>query len=128
MSLRAAERMLITSYDSDGERHTTVEEVVAAGDTQVGFWLANDQGVRDRFPDNAVVSVRAATRRGQAVTEEPMLEGRAFVISEGPVFEQVRKEIFAKYKTSWTSAVSTGLRNLFAGSTPQCVVLVKLLG
>jgi hypothetical protein len=128
MSLRTAEQMLVTSYDAEGERETSLHQLVPAGDGEVAFWVANDQGVRERFPENSVVSVRPATRRGRPVTDEPVMEGRAFVLAEGPVFEQVKKDIAEKYPESWTSTVSNTARKLFAGRTPECVVIIKLIG
>lgn len=128
MSLRTAEQMLVTSYDSEGQRETSLHQLVPVGDGEVGFWVDNDQGIRDRFPENSVVSVRAATRRGHPITDEPVMEGRAFVVSDGPVFEHVKKDIAEKYPESWTSTVSSTAKKLFAGRTPECVVIVRLIG
>lgn len=129
MSVRTAEHILVTSYDPEGRGETSLEQLVPVADGQIGFWLANDQGVRERFPDDCVVSVRAATRRGHPIDEEPVLEGRAFVLADGPVFDQVKRDIAEKYRAqSWASSVADRAKELFGGRTPECVVLIKLLG
>lgn len=129
MSLRTAEHMLVTSYDDEGRAQTSLEQLVAVDDGQVGYWLANDQGVRDRFPDDCVVSVRAATSRGKPVIEEPVIEGRASVLADGPDFDRVKAGIREKYPSrSWVSTVMDRTREIFGGRTPECVVLIHLLG
>lgn len=129
MSLRTAERILVSSYDSEGRSTTSTEQVVLVGDGEIGFWLANDLGVRERFPDNCVVSVHAATSRGRAIDSEPVLEGRAVVLADGPVFDQVKAQIVEKYRAqSWATAVAGRTRELFGGKTPECVVVIRLLG
>lgn len=128
MSLRTAEQMLVTSYDAEGQRETSAHQFVPVGDGEVGFLVANDLGIRDRFPENSVVSVRAADRKGRPITDEPVMEGRAFVVSEGPVFEQVKKDIAEKYPEPWTATVSNTAKKLFGGRTPECVVMLRLIG
>lgn len=128
MSLRTAEHVLVTSYDGEGRGRTSLEQIVPVEDGQVGYWLADDAGVRERFPDGCVVSVRAATNRGKPLVEEPVQEGRAQVIAEGEVFERVRAEIAEKYPTPWLGSVVGRAKEAFGGRTPQCVVLITLLG
>lgn len=128
MSLRTAEHVLITSYDSEGRGRTSLEQIVPVEDGRVGFWLPNDEGVRERFPDGCVVSVRAATNRGRPLVEEPVQEGRAQVIAEGEVFDRVKAAIAAKYPQPWLGSVMGRAKEALGGRTPECVVLIALLG
>ncbi|AXE39433.1 hypothetical protein [Acidipropionibacterium virtanenii] len=129
MSLRTAEHMLVTSYDDEGRARTSLEQLVPVADGQVGYWLADDRGVRERFPDDCVVSVRAATSRGKPVIEEPVVEGRASVLSEGPVYEQIKAAVGDKYPSrSWLSSAVDKTKEIFGGRTPECAVLIHLLG
>lgn len=128
MSLRTADHILVTSYDGEGRGQTSLEQVVSVQDGQVGFWLANDQGVRERFPDGCVVSVRAATGRGRPIVEEPVQEGRAQVVAGGEAFDSVKAAIAAKYPIGWIGSVAGRAKEVLGGRTPECVVLLTLLG
>ena len=42
VSLRTAEWILVTSYDSYGQAQSSVERLVSVSDTSIGFWLPDD--------------------------------------------------------------------------------------
>lgn len=129
MSLRTAGHMLVTSYDDEGRAQTSLEQLAMVADGQVGYWVADDRGLSERFPDDCVVSVRAATSRGKPVIEEPVIEGRAWVLRQGPDFDRVKAAIRDKYPSrSRFGAVVDRTREIFGGRTPECVVLIRLLG
>lgn len=65
MSLRTAEQMLVTSYDSEGQRETSLHQLVPVGDGEVGFWVDND---RSRPPHRPGPPKDTPWRRARAAT------------------------------------------------------------
>lgn len=129
MSLRTADHIIVTSYDAEGRSQTSVERLVPVSDTSIGFWLADAKGAHDRFPDDCVVSVRVCNQRGRAVDTEPVLEGRARIVDEGPQFDEVKAAIHEKYRIgAGLAGVVDRTKELFGGRTPECVVLVNVIG
>ena len=129
VSLRTAEWILVTSYDSYGQAQSSVERLVSVSDTSIGFWLPDDTGARDRFVTDGVVSVRECDKRGRPVETEPVLEGRVRVLSEGSLFDEVRKAIHEKYALeAGCAGLVDKTKELFRSKTPECVVLINVIG
>lgn len=127
--LADADHILVTAYDAQGGETSSVERVVELADHRVAYWLADGTGAAVRFAAAPVVSVRSCSRTGRAKASDPLLEGRAFVVAEGPLFDETKAAIKEKYGfgASLTGALDRA-RELVGEDTPEAVVVINIVG
>lgn len=127
--LADADHILVTAYDAQGGETRSVERVVELGDHRIAYWLPDGTGVAERFAAAPVVSVRACSRTGRPKISEPLLEGRASVLAEGPVFDEARAAIKEKYALgAGLAGVVDRARELVGPDTPEAVVVIDVVG
>lgn len=128
-SLADAEHILVTSYPPHADPVTSVERVAALADQRLACWLPDGAGAAERFGVGPVVSVRPCSRGGEPTLEEPVREGRATVVTDGPLFDEAKVAIKEKYGLAATvAAVVDRARELFGERTPEAVVLIDIVG
>ena len=128
-ALADADHILVTAYDAHGEETMSVERVVELSDHRVAYWLADGTGAAERFAAAPVVSVRSCSRTGRPKISEPVLEGRASVVTEGRVFEEAKAAIKEKYGFgAGLAEVADRARELVGQETPEAVVVIDIVG
>ena len=127
--LADADHILVTAYDPEGGETSSVERVVELADHRVAYWLADGTGAAERFGAAPVVSVRSCSRTGRPKVSDPLLEGRASVVTEGPVFDETKAAIKEKYGIGASlTAVFDRARELVGEDTPEAVVVINIVG
>ena len=127
MKLSDAERVMVTTF-ADGARTATAEWVVQLDDDTVGFWTPDITVWPARLAGSDVVSVQAADDRGRVMIEEPVLEGRAHIVTEGPEFEALRDRTKAKYRIGTAFAgVVDKVKELRGPDTPEGAVVLHIV-
>lgn len=124
MALTDSEHVLVSTFNPDVD---TIEQAVTASDLRVGFWTELETAAA-RFADGAVVMLRACNRSGKPDLEIPLLEGRAEVLTEGPMFEEVRDAVADRFgKGAVGEGVVDNVKGLFGKKdTPAYVVMVNV--
>ncbi|SDB80376.1 hypothetical protein GA0111570_102166 [Raineyella antarctica] len=126
--LADADHVLVTAYDTEGGETSSVERVVELADHRVAYWLPDGTGAAERFAAAPVVSVRACSRTGRAKVTDPLLEGRASVVADGPLFDEAKAAIKEKYGLgAGLSAVMDRARELVGEETPEAVVVIDIV-
>lgn len=120
-----SEHVLVSTFEPDAE---TIEQPVSTGDGRLGFWTTLPNAV-ERFGAGPIVMVRACNRTGRPDLESPPLEGRAELVTEGPLFDEVRSAVADRHGRG---AVGEGMldsvKGLFGGEhAPAYVVVVNVL-
>lgn len=123
-----ADYIQVTSYPPHADPVISVERVAALSDLRLAYWLPDGAGVAERFAAGPVVSVRPCSRAGKPKLEEPVLEGRASVVTEGPVFDEAKAAIRSKYGlvVAVVGAVDRA-RELLGERTPEAVVVIDVV-
>ncbi|QGF23395.1 hypothetical protein [Raineyella fluvialis] len=123
-----AAHILVTSYPPEDEPVSSVERVVQLADLRLAYWLPNAIEARERFAGGPVVSVRPCSRGGKPELAAPLLEGRVEVVTEGPLFDETKAAIKAKYGLGVAMAEAVDrARRLFGDRTPEAVVVVDIV-
>ncbi|MFP5417121.1 MAG: hypothetical protein ACLGHZ_09690 [Actinomycetes bacterium] len=121
--------MVVTTFDASGTATTSSEFCVPLGEGRVGLWTPHATPWRERLRDSAVVSVQAASASGRVVHTEPVFEGRAELVSEGPDFEAARALTHDKYGFAAQLADAVDWAwELGAQKSPAGVVVVSVVG
>jgi len=89
--------MLLTTYRKSGEGVATPVWTVQASDGRVGMWTAAGTGKEKRLRRDPHVTVRACAARGKPKRGSPTVTGLAEIVRSGPLFDEVRAKIAAKY-------------------------------
>lgn len=127
MKVADADKVMVTTF-ADGARTATAEWVVELDTDRVGFWTPDITGWPARLAASDVVSLQAADSRGRAVLDEPVLEGRAHVITDGPDFDLIRERTRAKYRIGATVAgVVDKVKELRGPDTPEGAVILHIV-
>ena len=95
--LTREKHMLLTTFRGNGVGVSTPVWAVAVSDGRVGMWTAAGTGKEKRLRRDPHVTVQACTARGRVLRSAPILAGTAAVVGSGPLFDEVRAKIRAKY-------------------------------
>lgn len=128
MSIHTADQAQIVSYDAEGNRTTSVEQIISASEDSIAFWMPNDAGADVRFQENSVVSVRECGSNGKPLPTAPVLEGRSRIAPEGsPEFNALKQIIGEHHNIGWQS-FKDKVSEVFGQKTPECVVIIEIIG
>lgn len=97
MNLGEADRLVVTTFDAAGQGTSSAEFVVALDEDTVGVWTPHSTPWVERLRLSPVVSVQAASGAGRALRTEPVLEGRARLVTEGADVQAAEKLTREKY-------------------------------
>lgn len=106
MKISDAPRIVLTTFDAAGAPSASHEWVVEVGNDTVGFWTPHVTPWLERLRLTDVVTLQAASRSGRGLREEPVLEGRAVIVTDGDQLDAVRTLTRTKYGAA---ATLTGL-------------------
>lgn len=128
MSLSDAPRVIVTTF-AGGATQTTDEWVVEVAEGQVGFWTPDDTQWRSRLAGSDVVTVQAATASGTADREQPLFEGRAEIVADGPTFDAIAGATREKYRIGSTVAgLLDRVREVGREKTPEAAIVIRIVG
>ncbi len=129
MAITDARRILVTTWDAEGNAEATPEWVVGLPDARIGFWTADATEWTRRLGHSPVLSVQASGRTGRVDRQQPLLEGRGELVLVGPVFEAVKAATREKYGVATSAAaILDRLKELGGGETPEGVVIIDVVG
>jgi uncharacterized protein len=89
--------MSFTTYKKDGTAVASPVWVVDAGDGKLGFWTASVSGKAKRLKNNNKVLVQPSNGRGKVTEGTTPTDATAEVLDGGPLFDDVKRKIVAKY-------------------------------
>ncbi|RXW31870.1 hypothetical protein [Propioniciclava flava] len=129
MRLADADRVNVTTFDAAGQGTTSTNFVVGMDEDRIGLWTTESGPWTQRLSLSAVVSLHAATPSGKDLREEPVLEGKAVLVTEGEEYEAVRAATEAKYGLAMKVAqVADWAWELGGKGTPDGVVVISIVG
>ncbi|QIK71375.1 hypothetical protein G7070_02590 [Propioniciclava coleopterorum] len=129
MRLGDADRVNVTTFDAAGEGTTSTNFVVHMAQDKVGLWTTESGPWTERLALSSVVSLHAANASGRVLREEPVLEGRALLVTEGEDYDSVKAATREKYGVSMKVAeVADWAWELGKKGTPDGVVVVSIVG
>lgn len=121
--------MVVTTFAEGGLRTVTDEFVVPLGDDRVAVWTHDADRWRERLARSAVVSVQAADAHGRPVRTQPVLEGRAELVTEGDRLDVVRELTERKYGAAAALARAVDWAwELGARRSPSGAVVIDVVG
>lgn len=129
MNLGDAPRVIVTTFDAAAHPTKSAEFIVPLGEDRVAVWTPHSAPWAQRLSLSDVVSVQAASARGAALRAEPVLEGRAQLVTEGADYEAARTLTEAKYGLAAKVANAVDWAWEFGGArTPHGAVLIHVVG
>lgn len=129
MSLSKPARVQITTFADGGGRTSSHEFAVPLDDNTIAIWTNDAPAWAQRLAGSAVVSVQVADRGGRPLVSEPVLEGRAEVLIEGPDVDRARTLTEAvNGVAAQLSRAADWARELRSEKTPAGAVIVHIVG
>lgn len=127
--LGEARRIQVTTFAADGTPQASVEWVVSVSDTRIGFWTPDVTGFEVRIANSPVVSVHQCDRFGHIDRSQPLFEGRAQIVTEGEIHDEVKKRTKDKYAVgAFVANVVDKVKELSGDKTPEGVVVINIVG
>jgi PPOX class probable F420-dependent enzyme len=97
ITITGGRHMLLTTFRRNGVGVATPVWTVPVSDGRVGMWTAAGTGKYKRLCNDPRVTIQSCTARGKPRVDDPVLAGAAEIVQAGPLFEEVRGKIRAKY-------------------------------
>jgi len=97
MTLASEKYIAVTTFRKSGEQVTTATWVTDLGDDKVGFWTSSASGKAKRLRNNPAVRVVASDGRGKVKPGSVAQAGTADLVTSGPDFDVIQRQIKAKY-------------------------------
>lgn len=89
--------MLLTTFRRNGTGVATPVWTVPVSDGRVGMWTGAGTGKYKRLRNNPHVTIQACSARGRIKPGAALIDGTAEIVRAGPLFDEVRASIKAKY-------------------------------
>lgn len=129
MSIGDEKHILLTTFSDGQTTRESVERIVSVSDSRLGFWVPDASVLEHRFDASDTVTVQACARGGKPDRTQPVLEGRAEVVTEGPLFDEVKHAVADKYGFEVTvESTVDKVKEVFGHKTPEAVVLIDVVG
>lgn len=129
MGIAQAAHIAVTNWGPDGARIVTTERVAGVSDARLGIWVGDIAPWRERFAGSDVVTVQECSLAGKPKLEEPLLEGHVQLLTSGPLFDEVKAAIHAKYgMATAVEGVLDTVGELLGRATDEGVVLIDVVG
>lgn len=108
---------------------SSVERVVEATDMRVGFWTPDGIELQARIGDGLIVTVQACSSSGKVKRDEPVFEAKAEILTEGPLFEEIKAKTQDKYGFGLTmEEAKDTVKGWFGKGAPDAVVILNVVG
>lgn len=131
MSLGSQKFVSITTFRKTGVPVATPTWIVPLDEGRVGFWTSSASGKFKRLRNNPQVTLQPCDQRGRLKLDSTVSSGTATLVTAGPEFESIQRQIKAKYGMMVrVSRVFNTLGHIGKGASPygDVVVVVSLLG
>lgn len=129
MSLGAAARIVVTTFDPEGQGTSSAEFVVPLGEDTVGIWTPHSTPWVSRLAHSAVVSIQAASATGRALRTEPVFEGRAHLVTDETPVKDAEKVTREKYGfAAGLAKVVDRAWEVGGQRSPDGVVIIHIVG
>jgi uncharacterized protein len=86
-----------TTFRRDGSPVATAVWIVELDDGRLGFTTSPTSGKAKRLGHTPRVTIQPSDMRGRVRAGSEVVEGTAEVVTEGPVFEEISRQVRAKY-------------------------------
>lgn len=98
MNIADEKYIALTTFKRDRTPVTTPVWIAPlAKASTAGFWTSSGSGKAKRIGHTTRVTVQACDARGRTAADAPVIDATAALISSGPVFDEVKQAIVAKY-------------------------------
>ncbi len=98
MSITEEKYVALTTFRRDGTPVSTPVWIVALDAPHTaGFWTSSGSGKAKRLAHTTRITVQASDSRGRTKDGSSAMEAAAELVSSGPVFDEVKRKIDAKY-------------------------------
>lgn len=98
MSIADEKYIALTTFRRDGTPVSTPVWIVALdAPGTAGFWTSSGSGKAKRIAHTAQVRLQASDARGRTADGSTIVEAAAELVASGPVFDEVKRKIVAKY-------------------------------
>jgi uncharacterized protein len=86
-----------TTYRKSGAAVPTPTWIVPLESGQVGFWTSSASGKYKRLRNNPRITLQPSDSRGRVTAGSAPAEGTVALVTSGPDFEAIQREVRAKY-------------------------------
>lgn len=110
MALGDEKFISFTTFRRSGTEVSTPTWIVPLDGERVGFWTSSATGKYKRLRNNPKVIVQPANGRGRVKPGSVPVEGTAELVTAGPDFDTIQRDVRAKYGaqvpiTRWLSKI-----------------------
>ena len=95
--ITTGKHMLLTTFRRSGGPVSTPVWTVPVSDGRVGMWTAAGTGKYKRLRHDPHVTIQSCSPRGRPRTGSHAIPGVAEIVQGGPLYDEVRRKIRAKY-------------------------------
>lgn len=97
MSLSDEKYVSVTSYRKSGVPVSTATWITPLDNGRYGFWTSSASGKAKRLRNNPAVTLQPSDSRGRTKPGGEVTHGTAVLVTAGPEFEVIQRQIKAKY-------------------------------
>ncbi|HUF98420.1 MAG TPA: PPOX class F420-dependent oxidoreductase [Ilumatobacter sp.] len=98
MTIADEKYIALTTFKRDGTPVTTPVWIAPLSEANTaGFWTSSGSGKAKRIGHTTRVTLQACDARGRASADAPVIDATAELASAGPVFDEIKRAIVAKY-------------------------------
>ncbi|HEV2885716.1 MAG TPA: PPOX class F420-dependent oxidoreductase [Jatrophihabitans sp.] len=97
MALTDEKYVSVTTYRKSGDAVSTATWIVALEGGRFGFWTSSRSGKYKRLRNNPAITVQPSDARGRVKSGSSPVAGTAELVSSGPDFDAIQRQVPAKY-------------------------------
>lgn len=97
MSIGEEKYVSVTTYRKSGAAVSTPTWITTLDGGRVGFWTSSASGKAKRLRNNARVALLPSDQRGRTKPGATEVAGTAVVVTSGPEWDAIHRQIKAKY-------------------------------
>lgn len=86
-----------TTFRRSGEAVSSPVWIIPLPEGRVGFWTASTTGKVKRLRHDPKVTLQPSDMRGKVAAAAPTVTGTAVLVTSGPEFDAIQRDIKAKY-------------------------------
>ena len=97
MSIGEEKYVSVTTYRKSGAAVSTATWITTLDGGRIGFWTSSASGKTKRLRNNSRIVLQPSDSRGRAKPGSAEVAGTAVVVTSGPEWEAIHRQIKAKY-------------------------------
>ncbi|HET6211086.1 MAG TPA: PPOX class F420-dependent oxidoreductase [Jatrophihabitans sp.] len=98
MSIGEQKYVSVTTYRRSGAPVSTATWITPLDGGRVGFWTSSASGKAKRLRNNSQLTLRPSDQRGRPKPGTTELSGTAVLLTSGPEWDAIHRQIKAKYR------------------------------